>query len=302
MSQFDAAKNKRQHGLIDSATAHEQTSSHRLPLSELMEHLARECSHLKNKHKEIIKLEEKMEDHKQERDRMKQQICELQKKLNKAMASCSGYDLYQVDQDTNQRMWRANTERQDCLQKKAELPRIEEDYAGVVQKNQQLQHELHKSQVDWEVLQQAVEMISRFKDVPELLNHVQALDRLRKQYNQRLSEAAEKAEQLGKELQTVEKERLLKRLQLTMELSRLQEEEFKLLLEEEKLEMERSHILETKSKQHLQQTRIEMAIINLYKMIKGTLEKVDDTDVMLDEIHTFIQENNEILKRHQSAL
>lgn len=309
MIRFSTVKNnnrQRQHRVMDSRTVRDTRNSQSLPANDLMACLTQERSDLEKKRQEIVKLDAEMEEHKQVRESRKQRIDELQKKLNKALESGSRYDLFLIDEEADEIAEEAERESQECLQMEAELQRMKEDYAKVVERNQKLQCEIQSRKVYWDRLEQAAKM-TKFAVVQELIHHVETLQWWKEQYHQRLFEADEKADKLRKELQSVEEQHHLTRLQMTHELSLLEPEELDLRSEVQKWEMECNHILETTSKQHLQLAQTEMATIDIYKMIKGKLDNEDtvdmnDTNTMLDKIQMFILDNNKLLKQYQTTL
>lgn len=309
MNRFSTVKNnnrQRQHRVMDSRTVRDTRNSQSLPANDLMACLTQERSDLVKKRQEIVKHDAEMEQHKQVRESRKQRIDELQKKFNKALESGSRYDLFLIDEEADEIAEEAERESQECLQMEAELQRMKEDYAKVVERNQKLQCEIQKRKVYWDRLEQAAKM-TKFEVVQELIHHVETLQWWKEQYHQRLFEADEKADKLRKELQSVEEQHHLTRLQMTHELSLLEPEELDLRSEVQKWEMECNHILETTSKQHLQLAQTDMATIDIYEMIKGKLNNedtvdMDDTNTMLDKIQMFILDNNKLLKQYQTTL
>ncbi|XP_053181526.1 coiled-coil domain-containing protein 42 like-2 [Scomber japonicus] len=229
---------------------------------------------------------------------------ELQRKREKMEGLLLSYEMSVKDRDTAQTLDKAKKERKEVIEKEAETERLKEEHAELKQRKEELLHQVERHSVYQDFMERVLKM-TKFEDVEALTDHLENLLHIRDQLFQKESEAQEQADQLRKELLTLEDQHRLLLLQKNNELSQLQTELERTRSEAEIWERKWNHVQETAAKKTLLLGQIKMATLNLYELTGGEVggeEGVDmnDTEIQLDKIKIFIQDHTDILKLHQS--
>lgn len=270
-----------------------------LSMNELKQRINEEQAVIECKRDENTKLDAEFEVYKEERDKLKQRISALQKTIKNAIVPCLSYDTFRLKRKTekiNEEAQEHNTIRQEI---EDIIPTKIADRDKEVRRKERLLRELEKSKADWEMLELAATMSTKFEDGQDLMGHVQVLDQMKAKYKERLSEALEKAHQLREYLKTVESKHQMEASQMTMKMSELQEEKLTLQVREDEIYVEYNDVLDKKEK-YFGPAQVETAIINIHDMVAPYTNKNDATDMysMLDKIQEFFIDHYEILDQY----
>lgn len=269
-----------------------------LSMNELKQHIQEEQAVIERKQDENTRLDAEFEVYKQDRDKLKQHISILQKKIKNAILPCLSYDTFRLERKTEKIIEEAEEHKTICQELEEMIPRKIVDQQKEIKRKERLLGELERSKTDWNMLELVATMSTKFEDGQAIMGHVHVLDQMKAKYKERLSEALEKAHQLREYLKTVESKHQLEASQMSMKMSELQEEKLRLQVKEDAIYMEYDDVLDRKEK-YFGPAQIETAIINIHDMIAPHSNKndVSDMNTMLDKIQEFIMDNYEILER-----
>lgn len=268
-------------------------------MNELKQRIHEEQAVIERKQNENTRLNAEFEAYKQERDKLKQHISVLQKKIKNAILPCLSYDTFRLERKTEKIIEEAEEHKTIRQEIEEIIPRKTADNEKEVKRKERLLGELEKSKTDWEMLESVATMSTKFKDGQELMGHGQVLDQMKAKYKKRLSEALDKARHLREYLKTVESKQQLEASEMSMKMSELQEEKLRLQVKEDAIYMEYDDVLDRKEK-YFGPAQIETAIFNIHDMVAPHSSKNDEGDMnsMLDKIQEFIIDNYEILDQY----
>ncbi|XP_035522524.1 coiled-coil domain-containing protein 42 homolog [Morone saxatilis] len=235
---------------------------------------------------------------------LKEYKAELNKKIKEAEDLHLSFDLFFKEEGAYQAIEKAERERKERLQNEAEIKRLKEEYAELMERKRELEHQLQGHTVYQDFMKRVVKM-TKFEDVQQLTGQLESLLHFRDQLYQRDSEAQEQANQQRKTLLALQDQHHLQRLHKNNQLSQLQTELEKKCSKALIWERKWNHIQETAAKKTLLLGQIKMATLNLYEMTGDSVEgeeRVDmnDTEKQLDKVNTFIQDHDDIVKQHQT--
>lgn len=270
-----------------------------LSMHELKQRIHEEQAVIERKQEENKILDAEFEAYKGDRDKLKQHISVLHKKIRNAILPCLSYDTFRLERKTEKIIEEAEEHKTIRLEIEEMIPRKISDNEKEVKRKERLLRELEKSKTDWDMLELVATMSTKFENGQDLMGHVQVLDQMKAKYKERLSEALEKAHQLRKYLKKVESKRQLEASQMSMKMSELQEEKLRLQVKEDAIYTEYEDVLDRKEN-YFGPTQIETAIINIHDMVAPHSNKNDVSDMnsMLDKIQEFLIDNYEILDQY----
>ncbi|XP_044052777.1 coiled-coil domain-containing protein 42 homolog isoform X1 [Siniperca chuatsi] len=261
---------------------------------------------LQKKRREEEELNAKTEERKQLLESLQQRIDELhmEVKVKTEEELYSSFDLFRKKEDANQAAEKAERDREEGLQKEAEIKRLKEEYAEMMERKQEVERQVQRHTVYRDFMECVVKM-TKFEDVQLLTGHLESLLHFRDQFYRRESEAQEQADQQRKALLTLEDQHHLLRLHKNNQLSQLQTELEKTRSEAQTWERKWNHIQETAAKKTLLLGQIKMATLNLYEMTEDMIEgeegvDMNDTEKQLDMVKMFIQDHDDIVRQHQT--
>lgn len=270
-----------------------------LSMNELKQRIQEEQAVIERKKEATSALDAEFEVHKEVRDKLKQHISFLQKKIKNSLLPCLSYDTFRLERKTEKILEEADEHKIIRQEIEEMIPKKLADHEKEVKRKERLLGELEKSKTDWNMLDQVATMSTKFKDGEDLMGHIQVLDQMKEKYKERLSKALEKAHQLREYLKMVESKHQMEASQMSMKMSELQEERLRLQVEEDAIYMEYDDVLDRKDK-YFGPAQIETAIINIHDMVAPHSSKNDACDMnsMLDKIQEFITDNYEILDQY----
>ncbi|XP_073321817.1 coiled-coil domain-containing protein 42 homolog [Pagrus major] len=259
---------------------------------------------LQEKQHELLELDAQTEERRQVLETLHQRKEELDTKYKEVEEFHSSYDLFLKDEENDRLVEKAERQRKEGLQKEAEIKRLKEEYAGLMERKQELQRRVQSHGVYQDFMERVVKMTT-FSDVQRLAGHLESLLHFRGKLCQRESEAQEQADQQRKALQTLEDQHHLLQLHKNNQLSQLYKKLEKMCSEALTWERKWNHIQETAAMKTLLLGKVKIATLNLYEMIDDEVKgeegvDVNDTETQLDKVRMFIQDNEEILKQHQT--
>ncbi|XP_044189839.1 coiled-coil domain-containing protein 42 like-2-like [Thunnus albacares] len=227
---------------------------------------------------------------------------ELKQKRITTKELLSSVDMFLKDKDIDQAVER---ERKGMIEKEAEIERLKKEHVEMKERKQEALHQVQRLSVCRDFMERVVKM-TKFQDVNALADHLENLLHVRDKLSQKEREAEEKADQLSKELLTLEDQHRLMLLHKNNELSKLQTELEKRRSEADIWERKWNHIQETAAKKTLLLGQIKMVTLNLYESTGGAVGgedgvDINDTEMQLEKIKIFIQDHDAIVKQYQSA-
>ncbi|XP_037635012.1 coiled-coil domain-containing protein 42 homolog [Sebastes umbrosus] len=269
---------------------------------------SRDCSDvlfdLQTKRQEEGELEIKNKELCQMFVRLQQRSDELHKEVVKAKMLHLSFDLFFKEEDAGKASDKAERKRKEKLQQELELKRLMVEHGELMDRKQELQHQIQKHSLYWDFMVRVVKM-TKYDDVQALTVRLESLLHFRDHLYQRVNEAREQVDQQKKALLILEEQHHVLQLHSNNQLSHLQTKIEKTRSEALKWERKWSHIQETAAKKTLLLGQIKMVTLNLYEntedMVKGE-EDVDmnDTEKQLDKVKMFIQDHKDIVKQHQN--
>lgn len=269
-----------------------------LSMNELKQHIHQERAVIELKQEDNTQLDVEFEAVKQERERLKQHISALHRKVRIAILPRISYDTFRLQQKTEQIIEEAEEQKTLRQQMEEMIPRKIEENEKELQRNQRLLREVEKSKTDWDVLERVAEMTTKFRDGQDVIRHVEVLDQIRNKYKERLTQASEKAQQLREEMKAVESKQNVEASEMGMKMSDLQEEKLRLQVAEDAAYVEHEEVVRRKKK-HFGPAQIETAIVNIHDMAVPQTTRTDcDIITMLDRVQEFITDNYEILDQY----
>ncbi|XP_051256699.1 coiled-coil domain-containing protein 42 homolog [Dicentrarchus labrax] len=245
---------------------------------------------------------------KEEREQVLKSLNECKAELNKKIKEVEdlylSFDFFLKREGAHQAIEKAERERKERLQNEAEIKRLKEEYAELMGRKQELEHQLQGHAVYQDFMERVVKM-TKFEDVQQLTGQLESLLHFRDQLYQRDSEAQEQANQQRRTLLTLQDQHHLLRLHKNNQLSQLQTELEKKCSKALTWERKWNHIQETAAKKTLLLGQIKMATLNLYEMTGENVEgeegvDMNDTEKQLDKVKLFIQDHDDIVKQHQT--
>ncbi|KAG8012063.1 Coiled-coil domain-containing protein 42-like protein [Nibea albiflora] len=259
---------------------------------------------LQRQQRELEELSAKKEERKQVLESLQQRLDEMHKKLKEVAELHSGFDMFLKDDDADQAAEKAEKVSKEKLQKEAEIRRLKEEDAELMERKQKLQRRVQRHSVYQDFMEQVVKM-TKFKDVQLLTGHLESLVHFKEELSRRESEAQEQADQWRKALRTLEDQHHLLQLHKNNQLSQLQSELEETLSETLTWEREWNHIQGTAAKKTLLLGQIKMATLNLYEGIDDKVEgeegvDMNDTEKQLDKVKMNIQDYVDMVTQHQT--
>ncbi|XP_038560668.1 coiled-coil domain-containing protein 42 homolog [Micropterus salmoides] len=261
---------------------------------------------LQKKQREQEELNAKMKERKQLLESLQQRIDELQMEVKTVEELYSGFDLFLKDEYVGQAAEKAEREKEEGLKKEAEIKRLKEEHAEMMEKKQEVEHQVQRHTVYRDFMERVVKM-TKFEDVELLTGHLESLLHFRDKLYRKESEVQDQVDQQRKALLTLEDKNHLMRLHKNNQLSDLRTELEKARSETLIWERNWNQIQETAAKKTLLLGQIKMATLNLYETIDDKIvgeEGVDmnDTEKQLDRIKQFILDHDDIVRQHQTPL
>lgn len=270
-----------------------------LSMNELKQRIQEEQAIIERKQADNTRLDAEFGAYREDRDKLKQHISVLQKKIKNAILPCLSYDTFRLERKTEKIIEESEEHKTICQEMEETIPRKIADKEKEEKRKERLLAELEKSKTDWDMLEVVATMSPKFEDGQELMAHVHVLDQMKAKYKERLCEALEKAHQLREYLKTVESKHQLEASQMSMKMSELQEEKLRLQVREDAIYMEYDNVLDRKEK-YFGPAQMETAIVNIHDMVAYHSNKNDGSDMnsMLDKIQEFLIDNYEILDQY----
>ncbi|KAF3702372.1 Coiled-coil domain-containing protein 42 [Channa argus] len=230
---------------------------------------------------------------------LERSIEDLRKAIKNVEEQEFNFDIFLQDQKTEKAIEKAEREKQEVLQMKAELLSLNEEYAQKNHRKEELDLEIQRHSVYSDVIAQAMKM-TEFKEVESLALYLRNLLLCRDKFHSDLSVAQKNVLQQRKTLKSLKDEFKTMQLEKYDELLQAQAEFDAARVEGSKWEKEWQHIQDTAAKKTLFVGQIKMGVLNLYEMTGGILEEegvsINDTETQLEKIKRFIQDQEDLLK------
>ncbi|XP_030000039.1 coiled-coil domain-containing protein 42 like-2 [Sphaeramia orbicularis] len=255
--------------------------------------------------REDAELSAKFEERKQALERVHQRKDEVLKESTKIREFYLSYDEFLQGKDAGQTLETAEKETKEVLLKEAEIQKLKEEYNQLKERKCELLLQEEKSSVYQDFMERSLKF-TKFEDLQELTGHLESLLLIKDQLSQRENDAQEQLDQQKKALLMVEDQHRLMILHKNNQLSQLQTELEKTRTEALIWERKWNHFQDTAAKKTLLLGKIKMATLNLYEVTGGDIEgeegvDVNATETQLQKVRIFIQDNDAIVKEHQSA-
>ncbi|XP_037114189.1 coiled-coil domain-containing protein 42 like-2 isoform X1 [Syngnathus acus] len=230
---------------------------------------------------------------------------ELLEEAKKAKELIWNFDISPKEQDADQNIKKAEKERKEVHKKEVDLEMLKEEYAQLQHRKQELLHHMHRDAMYRDFMQQVFKL-TRFEDEASLAGHLENLLRIREQLCEKRRLAEEQVDLQRKALLTFNSQHRLMLLQRSNQLAQLHHKLDRAQPEVERWETKWKHIQGTAAKKTLLLGLIKMAALNLYEVTGGHVDgekgvHLGDTDTQLDKIKMFIQDHKDIVKQHQSS-
>ncbi|TMS03626.1 Coiled-coil domain-containing protein 42-like protein [Larimichthys crocea] len=260
---------------------------------------------LQRQQRELEELSAKKEERKQVRDSLTAFIWDVGSNSLDGQKLTISLDLpLSRNADADQVAEKAEKVSKEKLQKEAEIRRLKEEDAKLMERKQKLQRRVQRHSVYQDFMEQVVRM-TKFKDVQLLTGHLESLVHFKDELSRRESEAQEQADQWKKALRTLEDQHHFLQLHKNNQLSQLQTELDETLSETLTWEREWNHIQGTAAKKTLLLGQIKMATLNLFEVIDDKVEgeegvDMNDTEKQLDKVKRNIQDYVDMVTQHQT--
>ncbi|CAJ1070427.1 coiled-coil domain-containing protein 42 [Xyrichtys novacula] len=254
------------------------------------------------KKREEKDLEQKTEERKQKLKSLKARVQKMQEEKKRLTEFHSDFKMLHKKEDAD----RAKRERRAELQREEEKEkRLEEEFVKLMEKKEELRHEVERHAVYNEYMEQVVKMTT-FQDAQQLTSHLESLLQFQEHLYKKEAQSDQKVEEKKKELAELKEQHHLVQLQGTNQLTQLQTELTRALSETSIWEKRWNHIQETTAKKTLQLGEIKMATLNLFEMTGGNEDEeeavdINDTERQLDQVKMFIRDHEELLRHYQTA-
>ncbi|XP_026000431.1 coiled-coil domain-containing protein 42 homolog [Astatotilapia calliptera] len=261
------------------------------------------CEMLKGE-RQLAGLKAKDEEGTQELKSLKDQTKELQDDINKIQERF--HEAFVEDEDADDALEEAKADSKEFIQKEAELERLKKEYAELMERREELQHQVQRHSM-YKHFMERVLKITKFGDTEALADYTESLLHFQDQFYQKEMKLQDEVDQQKKALLTLQDQHNLVVMQKNSLLSQLQTELEKTQAEALTWEQKWNHIQETAAKKTLQLGKIKMAILNLYEMTAGAIgekEGVDmnDTETQLNKLQVFSEDENDIVKQYEARL
>ncbi|XP_041843763.1 coiled-coil domain-containing protein 42 homolog [Melanotaenia boesemani] len=251
---------------------------------------------------EAEKLTKQYEERKQYLAHVKQQIKELKKNIEQTDDRRYSREMFQKEKDSKVHMQKVQREIRLLQENEKMMEKLKKKNAKMAEWKQELLRQVERHSVYKDFLEKVLQQ-SQFKDVDELVSHLENLLHTRDKLFEKRNQVEEQTDQQKKTLETLEDQHNLLLLQKSNELSQLQTELDQARSETLAWEKKWDHIQETAAKKLVELGQIKMATVNLYELTGGVVgaEGVDinDTDLQLDQIKIYMKDLNDIVRQYQ---
>ncbi|XP_029019098.1 coiled-coil domain-containing protein 42 isoform X2 [Betta splendens] len=244
-------------------------------------------------HRERVKALESLEKHMQE----------MQESYASAHDS-KCYDLCRKHEEASQAAEKAEREHRERLQKEAELERLKEEHAQLLERKREVEVKIQRKRPVWNFMTDVLKMTT-FKDIEAYTGYLGSLLHFREQLFEKYSEIQKLADLLRTSLVAMEDKHYLVQLENNNKLSTLQTNLDETLAELLIWESEWNQIREKAAKKTLLLGQIKMAALNLFEMAGEAVDdnniSMSDTEKQLDKVQLFIRDCDIIVKMYEAA-